>query len=129
MRPSELSSEGLNIADQAFPAKRGEGRQTGSKFFRNLLPAVDRNMENRYNRDKIFCSKRKAREMNKFHTTFLGYRIYRRKFSSTIAVVLFLSILVFAGMLIFFVNTWMTDLRQQAQNRFLDRESRMAVRT
>ena len=84
-------------------------------------------MENRYNRDKIFCSKRKAREMNKFHTTFLGYRIYRRKFSSTIAVVLFLSILVFAGMLIFFVNTWMTDLRQQAQNRFLDRESRMAV--
>ncbi len=66
-------------------------------------------------------------EMNKFHATFLGYRIYRKKFLGTVAVVLFLSILVFSGMLIFFVNTWMSDLRQEAQSRFLERERRMAV--
>lgn len=69
----------------------------------------------------------KDSKMNKFHATFLGYRIYRKKFSGTIAVVLFLSILVFSGMLIFFVNTWMSDLRQQAQRIFLERERRMAV--
>lgn len=63
--------------------------------------------------------------MSRFHNTFLGYRIYRKKFLGTVAVVLFLSITVFSGMLIFFVNTWMTDLRQQSQTRFLERERRL----
>lgn len=39
--------------------------------------------------------------MGRFHTTFLGYRIYRKKFLGTAAVVLLLSIAVFSGMLIF----------------------------
>lgn len=64
--------------------------------------------------------------MNRFHNTFLGYRIYRKKFLGTGAVVLLLSITVFFGMLVFFVNTWMADLRQQSHNRFMERERRLA---
>lgn len=64
--------------------------------------------------------------MSRFHNTFLGYRIYRKKFLGTAVVVLLLSITVFSGMLVFFVNTWMTDLRQQAQSRFMERERRLA---
>lgn len=64
--------------------------------------------------------------MNRFHNTFLGYRIYRKKFLGTAVVVLVLSITVFSGMLVFFVNTWMADLRQQAQSRFMERERRLA---
>lgn len=63
--------------------------------------------------------------MGRFHTTFLGYRIYRKKFLGTAAVVLLLSIAVFSGMLIFFVNTWMTDLQGQSQNRFWEGERRL----
>lgn len=64
--------------------------------------------------------------MNRFHNTFLGYRIYRKKFLGTAVVVLVLSITVFSGMLVFFVNTWMADLRQQAQSHFMERERRLA---
>lgn len=63
--------------------------------------------------------------MGRFHTTFLGYRIYRKKFLGTAAVVLLLSIAVFSGMLIFFVNTWMTDLQGQSQSRFWEGERRL----
>lgn len=64
--------------------------------------------------------------MGRFHTTFLGYRIYRKKFLGTAAVVLLLSIAVFSGMLIFFMNTWMADLQEQSQNRFWEGERRLS---
>lgn len=64
--------------------------------------------------------------MSRFHTTFLGYRIYRKKFLGTAAAVLLLSIAVFSGMLIFFVNTWMTDLQGQSQSRFWEGERRLS---
>ncbi len=63
--------------------------------------------------------------MGRGHTTFLGYRIYRKKFLVTAAVVLLLSVIVFFGMLVFFVNIWMTDLQKEAQNRFLEGERRL----
>ncbi len=63
--------------------------------------------------------------MGRGHTTFLGYRIYRRKFLVTAAVVLLLSVIVFLGMLVFFVNIWMTDLQKEAQNRFWEGEQRL----
>lgn len=64
--------------------------------------------------------------MSRFHTTFLGYRIYRKKFWGTTVAVLILSALAFSGMLVFFVNTWMTDLGQQAQSVFLVREQQLS---
>lgn len=69
---------------------------------------------------------RKDHGMSRFHTTFLGYRIYRKKFLGTTVAVLLLSIMAFLGMLVFFVNTWMSDLRQQAQSIFLVREQQLA---
>lgn len=60
------------------------------------------------------------------HTTFLGYRIYRKRFLGTAAVVLLLSIAVFSGMLIFFMNTWMSELQEQSQIRFWEGERRLA---
>lgn len=64
--------------------------------------------------------------MGRFHTTFLGYRIYRKKFFGMIAAVLALSVAVFAGMLFFFINTWISELRQQAQNIFMAREQQLS---
>ncbi len=60
--------------------------------------------------------------MGRFWPSFLGYRIYRRKFLGTAAVVLLLSAAVFSGMLVFFIHTWTTALEQQVQRRFLERE-------
>lgn len=64
--------------------------------------------------------------MSRFHTTFLGYRIYRKKFLGTMAAVLALSAMAFFGMLVFFINTWMADLGQQAQSVFWVREQQLA---
>lgn len=63
--------------------------------------------------------------MRKNHSTFLGYRIYRKKFLGTIAVVMILCVAVFGGMLFFFVNHWMGNLRMQAQNQFQNQEYRI----
>lgn len=63
--------------------------------------------------------------MRKSHSTFLGYRIYRKKFLGTIAVVMILCSAVFGGMLFFFVNHWMGNLRMQAQNQFQNQEHRI----
>lgn len=63
--------------------------------------------------------------MGGHHPSFLGYRIYRRKFLGTAAVVLLLSAAVLFGMLVFFIHTWTTALEQQVQRRFLEREQRI----
>lgn len=65
--------------------------------------------------------------MSRFHNTFLGYRIYRKKFLGTVAVVTLLCLFVFIGMLFFFVNKWTSDLRIQMQNRFHDKERRLEL--
>lgn len=64
--------------------------------------------------------------MGRFGSTFLGYRIYRKKFLATVVVVLLLSVMVFVGMLVFFVNIWMNDLYQQSQSRFWEKEHQLA---
>ena len=58
-------------------------------------------------------------------SAFLGYRIYRRKFLGTAAVVVLLSLLVFAGTLYFLLNIWVDDLRQQSDRVFAEREGRL----
>lgn len=63
--------------------------------------------------------------MKRWHDTFLEYRIYRKKFLGTVAVVLLLSTAVFSGMLVFLTNTWIGQIRQEEQNRFLDKERRL----
>lgn len=63
----------------------------------------------------------------RFHNTFLGYRIYRKKFLGTVAVVVLLSLVVFLGMLFFFVEKWTGDLRIQTQNRFYEKEKRLEL--
>lgn len=65
--------------------------------------------------------------MSRFHNTFLGYRIYRKKFLGTVAVVVLLCSVVFFGMLFFFVEKWMGDMRTQVQNRFHDKEKRLEL--
>lgn len=58
--------------------------------------------------------------------TLFGYRIYRKKFWGTAAVMLLMSTVVFLGMLAFFVNTWMSALGNQVQIRFLEWEQQLA---
>ena len=65
--------------------------------------------------------------MSRFHNTFLGYRIYRKKFLGTVAVVVLLCSVVFFGMLFFFVEKWTGDMRIQVQNRFHDKEKRLEL--
>lgn len=65
--------------------------------------------------------------MSRFHNTFLGYRIYRKKFLGTVAVVVLLCSVVFFGMLFFFVEKWTGDLRIQTQNRFHEKEKRLEL--
>ena len=64
--------------------------------------------------------------MSRSSSTFLGYRIYRRKFLFTVIVAVFLSVLAFWGTMFFFVNTWMDDLYQQSQSRFLEKERQLS---
>ncbi len=64
--------------------------------------------------------------MGRHHGNLFGYRIYRRKFWGTVAVLLLMSTVVFLGMTAFFVNTWMTALGNEAQSRFLEREQELA---
>lgn len=56
---------------------------------------------------------------------FLGYRIYRKRFLGTAAMVVLLSVAAFSGMLIFWMNTWMSELQEQAQSRFWEGERRL----
>ena len=65
--------------------------------------------------------------MSRFHNTFLGYRIYRKKFLGTVAVVVLLCSVVFFGMLFFFVEKWTGDLRIQTQNRFHEKEKKLEL--
>lgn len=65
--------------------------------------------------------------MSRFHNTFLGYRIYRKKFLGTVAVVVLLCSVVFFGMLFFFVEKWTGDMRIQTQNRFHEKEKRLEL--
>ena len=65
--------------------------------------------------------------MSRFHNTFLGYRIYRKKFLGTVAVVVLLCSVVFFGMLFFFVEKWTGNMRIQVQNRFHDKEKRLEL--
>lgn len=57
---------------------------------------------------------------------FLGFRIYRRKFLITAAVVLLLSTAVFCSILIFFLCDWTSNLEQEAQRLFWKRERRLS---
>lgn len=64
--------------------------------------------------------------MGRCHSTLFGYRIYRKKFLGTAAVMLLMTAAVFLGMLAFFINTWMSALGSQVQNRFLEWERQLA---
>lgn len=64
--------------------------------------------------------------MGRRHNTLFGYRIYRKKFWGTAAVMLLMTAAVFLGMLAFFVNTWMSALGSQVQSSFLEWERQLA---
>ena len=64
--------------------------------------------------------------MGRLHSTLFGYRIYRKKFLGTAAVMLLMTAVVFLGMLAFFINTWMSALGSQVQNSFLEWERQLA---
>ncbi|GFI46377.1 sensor histidine kinase YpdA [Lachnospiraceae bacterium] len=64
--------------------------------------------------------------MDKVRTRFLGYRLYRIKFIKIVGFVFLITTIVFLGVLAFLFNTWMNDLRQQAQDVFMERERRLA---
>ncbi len=70
-------------------------------------------------------AKRGGSGSGKKSSVFLGYRIYRRKFLVTSAVVVLLSLLVFSGILYFLINIWADDLKQQARRIFTERERRL----
>lgn len=63
--------------------------------------------------------------MNKYRSGLWGYRIYRVKFIKIVCFVFLISAIVFSGVLVFLMNTWMNDLRQQAQDVFMERERRL----
>lgn len=60
--------------------------------------------------------------MDRVRASFLGYRIYRIKFIKIVVFVFLITAMAFLGVLAFFVNTWVDDLRQQAQDVFLEKE-------
>lgn len=60
--------------------------------------------------------------MDRARTIFLGYRIYRIKFIKIVGFVFLITVIAFLGMLSFFMKVWMDDLRQQAQDVFMERE-------
>lgn len=63
--------------------------------------------------------------MDRNRPVFLGYRIYRIKFIKIVGFVFLISALVFLGVMVFLLNTWMNDLWQQAQDAFMEREKRL----
>ena len=63
--------------------------------------------------------------MSKYRSVFFGYRIYRIKFIKIVCFVFLISAIVFSGVLVFLMNTWMSDLRQQSQDVFAERERRL----
>lgn len=63
--------------------------------------------------------------MKRFRSIFLGYRIYRIKFLKIVGFVFLISAIVFLGVLAFLMNTWTSDLRQQTQNAFMERERKI----
>lgn len=63
--------------------------------------------------------------MSKGHSTFWEYRIYRKKFLGTIAVVILLCLSAFSGVLFFFIRNWINDVRIQSQYRFQQKERQM----
>ncbi len=60
--------------------------------------------------------------MSKFRSVFWEYQIYRIKFIKIICFVFLISAIVFSGVLVFLMNTWMQDLWQQTQDVFAQRE-------
>lgn len=60
--------------------------------------------------------------MSKGHSTFLEYRIYRKKFLGTIIVVIVLCLSAFSGVLFFFIRNWVNDVQIQSQYRFQQKE-------
>lgn len=63
--------------------------------------------------------------MNQYRSGLWGYRIYRVKFIKIVCFVFLISAIVFSGVLVFLMNTWMNDLRQQVQDVFMERERRL----
>ena len=63
--------------------------------------------------------------MNQYRSGLWGYRIYRVKFIKIVCFVFLISAIVFSGVLVFLMNTWMNDLRQQVQDVFMEREARL----
>lgn len=63
--------------------------------------------------------------MDRCRPVFLGYRIYRIKFIKIVGFVFLISGMVFSGVMVFLMNTWMNDLWKQAQDAFLEREKRL----
>lgn len=66
-------------------------------------------------------------EMSKYRAVFFGYQIYRIKFIKIVCFVFLISAIVFSGVQVFLMNTWMHDLWQQAQDVFAERERRLDV--
>ena len=63
--------------------------------------------------------------MSKGHSTFLEYRIYRKKFLGTIIVVIVLCLSAFSGVLFFFIRNWVNDVQIQSQYRFQQKERQL----
>lgn len=63
--------------------------------------------------------------METFHSTFLGYRIYRRKLLGTAAMVFLLTLAALGGLYAFFMNTWLTEEMRKVQEQFLEGEKRL----
>ena len=65
--------------------------------------------------------------MSKGHSTFLEYRIYRKKFLGTIIVVIVLCLSAFSGVLFFFIRNWVNDVQIQSQYRFQQKERQLEM--
>lgn len=61
----------------------------------------------------------------KIYTTFLGYRIYRKKFLRTLLIVILLTVPAFVGINVFFLNIWMNESVQKVQERYLEGEQKI----
>lgn len=60
--------------------------------------------------------------MRKYRPVFFEYRMYRIKFLKIVGFAAFISTIVFAGVLVFLMNTWMNDLWKQTQDVFTTKE-------
>ena len=61
-------------------------------------------------------------QMRKYRPVFFEYRMYRIKFLKIVGFAAFISTIVFAGVLVFLMNTWMNDLWKQTQDVFTTKE-------